>query len=312
MLLRELRPGRGRLGRRGARHRRVRRALEAARAATYGGRAVQLADARRPRPLASSPGPAGSHGCGRGARAGRAAARTTSSPTRAPFGPGEVDLVLCRNVTIYFGRDTTRALVAGFARVLRPGGYLLLGHAETLWQVSDDFRLVPLGSGDAAAFVYRLPEPQAPAAPAVPAPRRRPRPAPAVEEPAIDPAVAVREAVAQGRYDDAARAAAAALARQPLRADLHYLQGLALVDAGRDEAALVALRGAAYLAPEDGLAHFLLAGVLARLGDAAAARREYAAAAAALTARPPAAGTAELGGRSAAELARLCQGLAST
>ena len=36
-------------------------------------------------------------------------------------------------------------------RVLAEGGYLLLGHSETLWQVSDDFTLVPVGD----AFVYR-------------------------------------------------------------------------------------------------------------------------------------------------------------
>ncbi len=58
-----------------------------------------------------------------------------------PFGPGEVDLVVCRNVTIYFGRETTRRLVDGFHRLLTPGGYLLLGHAETLWQISDSFSL---------------------------------------------------------------------------------------------------------------------------------------------------------------------------
>ena len=68
-----------------------------------------------------------------------------------PFGPGEVDLVMCRNVTIYFDRATTRALVGRLHDSLRDGGYLFLGHAETLWQVSDAFNLVTLGD----AFVYR-------------------------------------------------------------------------------------------------------------------------------------------------------------
>ena len=68
-----------------------------------------------------------------------------------PFGPGEVDLVICRNVTIYFSRETTRSLIGGFHDVLAEGGYLLLGHSETLWQVSDAFTLVPMGD----AFVYR-------------------------------------------------------------------------------------------------------------------------------------------------------------
>ena len=73
-----------------------------------------------------------------------------------PFPPDErLDLVLCRNVTIYFSRETTRSLVSRLHGALRDGGYLFLGHAETLWQVSDEFRLVALGSGDSAAFVYR-------------------------------------------------------------------------------------------------------------------------------------------------------------
>ena len=70
-----------------------------------------------------------------------------------PFKPGEVDLVLCRNVTIYFGRETTRAVIERLGRALRVDGWMLLGHAETLWQISDDFELVPLGE----AFGYRKP-----------------------------------------------------------------------------------------------------------------------------------------------------------
>jgi chemotaxis protein methyltransferase CheR len=68
-----------------------------------------------------------------------------------PFEPGEVDLVLCRNVTIYFNRATTKELMGRFHTALRDGGYLFLGHSETLWQMSDAFTLVPLGD----AFVYR-------------------------------------------------------------------------------------------------------------------------------------------------------------
>lgn len=68
-----------------------------------------------------------------------------------PFEPGEVDLVVCRNVTIYFARDTMRELVGRFHGVLSAGGYLLVGHAETLWQVTDAFTLVTLGD----AFAYR-------------------------------------------------------------------------------------------------------------------------------------------------------------
>ena len=68
-----------------------------------------------------------------------------------PFENGEVDLLLCRNVTIYFNRATTKALMSRFHSALGDGGYLFLGHSETLWQMSEAFTLVPLGD----AFVYR-------------------------------------------------------------------------------------------------------------------------------------------------------------
>lgn len=45
---------------------------------------------------------------------------------------GPVDLVLCRNVLIYFARGEQERLLADFERRLSPGGFLVLGKAETL------------------------------------------------------------------------------------------------------------------------------------------------------------------------------------
>lgn len=44
----------------------------------------------------------------------------------------ESDLILCRNVLIYFERQQQEKIVNSFAEVLRPGGYLVLGKSETL------------------------------------------------------------------------------------------------------------------------------------------------------------------------------------
>ncbi len=55
--------------------------------------------------------------------------------------PDAFDVVFCRNVTMYFSADVTRDVIARIAQSLSPGGYLFLGHAETLRGISDDFHL---------------------------------------------------------------------------------------------------------------------------------------------------------------------------
>ena len=64
---------------------------------------------------------------------------------------GPQDIVFCKNVAIYFSADVTRKLIEGLHDTLAPDGYLLLGHAESLWQMSDEFTLVE----HERAFCYR-------------------------------------------------------------------------------------------------------------------------------------------------------------
>jgi len=49
-----------------------------------------------------------------------------------PPGPEKFDLILCRNVMIYFDRISREKLIKQLERCLSPGGYLLVGHAELL------------------------------------------------------------------------------------------------------------------------------------------------------------------------------------
>jgi len=55
----------------------------------------------------------------------------TSPRATFPFRSG-FDVIFCRNVMIYFDEETRRALVDRLYRSLRPGGYLFIGHSETL------------------------------------------------------------------------------------------------------------------------------------------------------------------------------------
>jgi chemotaxis protein methyltransferase CheR len=72
--------------------------------------------------------------------------------TKTPMpSTGPQDVVFCKNVAIYFSADVTRRLIDGLRDTLAPDGYLLLGHAESLWQMSDDFTLVE----HERAFCYR-------------------------------------------------------------------------------------------------------------------------------------------------------------
>lgn len=66
---------------------------------------------------------------------------------------GEVDVVICRNVLIYFDLEARKKAIAAFYRKLVPGGWLLLGHSESLLNLSTAFELVHLKT----AMVYRKP-----------------------------------------------------------------------------------------------------------------------------------------------------------
>jgi chemotaxis protein methyltransferase CheR len=63
-------------------------------------------------------------------------------------------LILCRNVMIYFDQGAIRRVAEGLYQALAPGGYLFLGHAESLRHVPVPFRL----ERRTGALFYRRPE----------------------------------------------------------------------------------------------------------------------------------------------------------
>jgi chemotaxis protein methyltransferase CheR len=67
--------------------------------------------------------------------------------------PQHNDVIFCRNVMMYFDEPEQKRLVEKFARCLNPGGYLLVGHAESLRNLSQDFTLLYRESGTAYQHV---------------------------------------------------------------------------------------------------------------------------------------------------------------
>jgi len=75
----------------------------------------------------------------------------TGNLVSPPVGMPTCDVVFLRNVLIYFDVETKRAVLANIRRVLRPGGYLLLGGAESTLNLDAAFQRTELGR----AVVFR-------------------------------------------------------------------------------------------------------------------------------------------------------------
>ena len=55
---------------------------------------------------------------------------------------GPLDAIFCRNVVIYFDKDTQRGLFGRMAQLQKAGSVLFLGHSESLFKVSTDYSLI--------------------------------------------------------------------------------------------------------------------------------------------------------------------------
>lgn len=68
---------------------------------------------------------------------------------------GRMDIIFCRNVIIYFDQIAKKKVVEAFCQSLYPGGFLLLGHSESLMNISTLFSLRHLKND----MVYQKPQP---------------------------------------------------------------------------------------------------------------------------------------------------------
>jgi chemotaxis protein methyltransferase CheR len=223
--------------------------------------------------------------------------------------PHRFDIIFCRNVIMYLSARAVREVIARFARVLAPDGYLFLSHAETLRGISQAFD-VEYAEG---AFYYRLRKPGEPTASyaiAALAVAESAPPSPDEVSPAgkgaslslgaalmkaeqYDEALATLEALApadqrdpdvllltaiiqieRGKLDEAAELCASLLALDGLNVAAHYLTALCHEHGGRRASAIDSYRVGVYLDSAFAMPHLRLGLMFRREGDLPGARRE--------------------------------------
>jgi chemotaxis protein methyltransferase CheR len=211
------------------------------------------------------------------------------------------DVIFCRNVMIYFSKELIARTAARFWDALRPGGWLIVGHAEFNPVAFGKFTRVSVGD----ASVYRKPHPDcALAAGEAPqnaafwdpaswlerhAPERKPRRAPMpaaipIATTAPPPAASgepspklreLRDLADRGSWQAATALGHKLTESEPLNAVAHFTFGLILESASALDEAESALRRAIYLNRSFVLAHYHLATCLQLRGKEAQARKSF-------------------------------------
>jgi chemotaxis protein methyltransferase CheR len=173
-----------------------------------------------------------------------------------PPGESHFDLVVCRNVLIYFEAPTIARVIGLLERSLRRGGVLLLGAADALHR----FPAAPEPEGR----LQRTPRP----------PRQRllaGQPPPTREQRLAD----ALDAAGNGDRHAAVTQVRSLLGENALDADAHFIDGLVALEAGEPEQAVAALRRALFADSRFALAAFALGRAYDVQGDTLAARRSY-------------------------------------
>jgi chemotaxis methyl-accepting protein methylase len=161
-----------------------------------------------------------------------------------PLGEAPFDLIVCRNVFIYFDTETCSRVLAALERALAPGGELVLGAADALCRTSPGLTRIADRPIAVPKRGRKRTKPRAPTATNSGIHRpARPRPLSAVPPPADARAL--------------------------------FERGMLELEAGNPQDAIASLRQALYVDPGFGLAAFKLARAYEAAGDRVAAKRSY-------------------------------------
>jgi len=188
----------------------------------------------------------------------------------APAGEAPFDLVVCRNVLIYFGDRALERAAASLERGLSPDGLLALGSADRLSLSARAIR--PRGEDvqrDRARMRSERGRGRRPGG------RQRAAGEAARQSDAPGDARQALRLADDRDLEGALRAARETLEREPRDAEAQLVAGMLELAAGDAAAAVVSLRRALYVEPTWALAAFQLGRAHDALGDDAAARRAY-------------------------------------
>lgn len=236
----------------------------------------------------------------------------------APLSFTGYDLILCRNVLIYFRHDVAARMAGALAERLAPRGYLLVGHAEAgpelarfaaPEEVDGVLTYRRLDAAPARPVLSIAPVaptagPRKPAAPPRKAPPRRSVPAAPPRLPASDTTLdEVRAALAAGDAAAAVRLAERTADGAPREPAAHYLTALSALALGEEAQAEQGFRRALYLDSGFAMAHYLLGRHLLATGRVDEGRRSLANAARAAGPLDPEAELREGDGMTAGALA---------
>ena len=206
------------------------------------------------------------------------------------------DLILCRNVTIYFSQRTVRNLVQELYFSLPADGWLLVGHSEPNVEVYRSFRAVNVPGAvlyqkvgeESAASARTSPEPFSfvpqplilPPAPEPPlqrppdfvpmraaAPAQKAGPALPVNYSPTPDLAAIQKIADQGNLEEAARRCEKLLEREKLDPMTHFYYALILEQMGRRRETQESLRRAIYLDRNFIVAHYYLGLIQQRLAE---------------------------------------------
>jgi chemotaxis protein methyltransferase CheR len=172
---------------------------------------------------------------------------------------GRFDLILCRNVMIYFAPEVNRRLVAEFHGSLEDGGWLVVGASEYNLETYTAFRTVSVTDAKlyqkVAAEPFTLP-PIAAHMPAVPSIRPAENGGPHLD--------GLRQLVDRGEWQGASEYGHRLLAQDRLNPLIHFYQALILENLGTPGGSERSLRQAIYLDRKFALAHYHLGLTLQR------------------------------------------------